>query len=74
MPCLQGRTGQARQDVGGQAAMEKQACGLTKTNETNNDTKQLDELLRWLLFKKTQTEMPGGGRSFRKRTARFWAL
>lgn len=54
--------------------MEKQACGLTKTNETNNDTKQLDELLRWLLFKKTQTEMPGGGRSFRKRTARFWAL
>lgn len=50
------------------------ACGLTKTNRINNDAKQLEEFLRWLLSKKTQAEMPGEGRGFRKRTARFWAL
>ncbi len=47
------------------------ACGLTKTNRINNDAKQLEEFLRWLLSKKTQAEMPGEGRGFRKRTARY---
>ena len=49
-------------------------CALTKTNRINSDAKRLDEFLRWLLSKRSQAEMPGAGRGFRKRTARFWAL
>lgn len=30
--------------------------------------------LKWLLGKNTQNEMPGQGRSFHRKTARFWEL
>ena len=32
------------------------------------------EFLSWLLSKGTQLEMPGAGRTFRRRTAEFWEV
>lgn len=71
--CKGGMTSHGRTSAGRQR-WRCRACGLTKTNRINNDAKQLEEFLRWLLSKSAQAEMPGGGRGFRKRTARFWAL
>jgi hypothetical protein len=50
------------------------ACKITKTNAINNDAKQLERFLRWLLSKERQLDMPSQGRSFRNHTARFWDL
>ena len=35
---------------------------------------RLEEFLGWLLSKDSQAMMPGGGRSFRRRTAEFWEV
>lgn len=49
-------------------------CRATRTNAIDNDAKQLRAFLTWLLSKDRQVDMAGGGRTFRNRTARFWAL
>ena len=49
-------------------------CRLTFTNEISNDSKELQVFLDWLFGKKTQAEMPGGGRSFRRKTSRYWDI
>lgn len=49
-------------------------CGLTFVNRIDNSAKRLDEFLGWLLSKGRQADMPGGGRTFRRRTAEFWHL
>ena len=49
-------------------------CNATKTNKINNDAKQLQAFLDWLFSKSRQLDMPGGGRSFRMRTRRFWEV
>ena len=50
------------------------ACGASASHTYNSDAKQLKMFLGWLLSKKTQAEMPGGGRSFRRMAERFWGL
>lgn len=49
-------------------------CQATTTRKINNDAKLLSQFLRWLLSKDTQKDMPGGGRTFRRKTAKFWEL
>ena len=49
-------------------------CNATKTYRINSDAKQLEEFLSWLLSKQRMADMPGQGRWFRKRTARFWEV
>lgn len=36
--------------------------------------KHLDKFLEWLLFRQRQRDMPGAGRSFRRRTRRLWEV
>ncbi len=48
------------------------ACGATFTQRIDNAAKRLVEFLRWLLSKARQADMPGGGRTFRRRTSEFW--
>ena len=48
------------------------ACGASTTGHIDNSAKRLDEFLGWLLSKKRQADMPGAGRTFRRRTAEFW--
>lgn len=50
------------------------SCKATSTRKINNDAKLLKQFLKWLLSKDTQKAMAGEGRTFRRKTARFWEL
>ena len=50
------------------------SCGASATHRNDVDARDLSAFLAWLLSKDTQADMPGGGRSFRRRTARFWSI
>ncbi len=48
------------------------SCGASTVERIDNAAKRLVEFLRWLLSKARQADMPGGGRTFRRRTSEFW--
>ncbi|MCH3943422.1 MAG: IS1249 family transposase [Atopobiaceae bacterium] len=47
------------------------SCGATSTRPIDTSAKRLDEFLAWLLYGERQADLPGGGRTFRRRTSRF---
>ncbi len=49
-------------------------CGASTTVRYDDTAARLGEFLDWLMSKETQAEMPGAGRSFRRRTSEFWKL
>ena len=49
-------------------------CGSSLTHRIDNTAKRLSEFLDWLMGKGVQSDMPGGGRTFRRRTAEFWEI
>ena len=49
-------------------------CKLSFTNSINDSSRQLNVFLDWLFSKKTQKEMPGAGRTFRRKTSEFWDI
>jgi len=49
-------------------------CSLTFTPHIDNSTKKLQVFLKWLFSGKTQKEMPGEGRTFRRKTLEFWDI
>ena len=49
-------------------------CSMGFVPRLDSAAKQLDIFLEWLFSKQTQKEMPGRGRSFRRKTARFWEI
>ena len=49
-------------------------CQITTLNEIDSTAKHLDEFLAWLLGRRRQADMPGGGRSFRRRCEPLWQL
>ena len=50
------------------------SCGCSQTLRYDSTAARLEEFLGWLLSKNTQLEMPGQGRTFRRRTAEFWRV
>ena len=50
------------------------SCKLAFTPKIDNDTKQLQQFLNWLFSKEVQSNMSGGGRSFRRKTSKFWDI
>ena len=46
-------------------------CKTSLTHKIDNDSKELQIFLDWLFGKETQSIMPGEGRTFRRKTARF---
>ena len=50
------------------------ACGASTTVRYDDTAARFDEFLSWLLSKDTQLEMPGAGRTFRRRTSEFWEV
>lgn len=50
------------------------SCGSSASHRHDGDAKALRSFVSWLLSKGTQADMPGGGRTFRRRTARFWEI
>ena len=49
-------------------------CKTSLTHKIDNDSKELQIFLDWLFGKETQSIMPGEGRTFRRKTARFWDI
>jgi len=49
-------------------------CGITVTPKIDNSAKQLQIFLDWLFSKDTQKEMVGEGRTFRRKTSKFWDI
>lgn len=47
-------------------------CGRSETRRIDNSAKELQVFLSWLLSKHLQKDMPGAGRTFRRRNTKFW--
>lgn len=50
------------------------SCKLAFTPKIDNDTKLLQQFLAWLFSKEVQSDMAGGGRTFRRKTSKFWDI
>ena len=49
-------------------------CSSSVTPKIENSSKQLKIFLKWLFGKQAQKEMPGEGRTFRRKTNEFWNI
>ena len=49
-------------------------CSATQTLKIDNSSKQLKIFLKWLFSRQSQGEMPGEGRTFRRKTSAFWDI
>lgn len=49
-------------------------CNASFIKPTNPITNELDLFITWLFSKQSQIDMPGNGRSFRRKTAKFWEI
>jgi hypothetical protein len=49
-------------------------CGSSSVHKHNNDAKELQKFLDWLLSRDKQIDMAGQGRTFRRKIARFWSI
>ena len=49
-------------------------CKTSLTHKIDNESKELQIFLDWLFGKESQSTMSGGGRSFRRKTAKFWDI
>ena len=49
-------------------------CNISQISRINSTAKHLDEFLAWLLGRRRQVDLPGGGRSFRRRCEPLWQL
>lgn len=49
-------------------------CSSIYTPKIDNSSKQLKLFLKWLFGKQAQSEMPGEGRTFRRKTSQFWDI
>ena len=50
------------------------SCGASCVHSNNTDARELKAFLGWLLSRDRQRDMPGGGRTFRRRMRRFWEV
>lgn len=49
-------------------------CGSSSVRKIGTSAKDLKCFLGWLLSRKRQSDMPGAGRTFRRRCAPFWEI
>ena len=73
-PFCGGRTKRNGRTSSGSQRWRCTACGASTTLRYDDTAARLGEFLGWLLSKDSQAMMPGGGRSFRRRTAEFWEV
>lgn len=73
-PYCGGRTKRNGRTSSGSQRWRCTACGASTTVRYDDTAARLDGFLGWLLSKDSQAAMPGGGRSFRRRTAEFWEV
>ena len=58
----------------GSQRWRRRGCGATFTRRIDNAAKRLSSFLPRLTSGERQSDMPGGGRTFRRRCAEFWAV
>ncbi len=73
-PVCEGKTKRFGKTKAGTQRWQCLSCKTTFTHKINNDAWLLEKFLKWLLSKKTHREMIGEGRTFRRKTQKFWAL
>lgn len=71
--CQQSMTRHGKTSAGRQRWRCK-ACGPSQVARIDSTAKHLDEFLAWLLSRRRQADMPGAGRSFRRRTQKLWDI
>lgn len=49
-------------------------CKTSLTHKIDNNSKELQIFLKWLFGKESQSSMPGEGRTFRRKTVKFWDI
>lgn len=49
-------------------------CNYTFCNQIDSTVKDFQSFLNWLFSKTVHKDMPGEGRTFRRRTAKFWLI
>lgn len=49
-------------------------CKTSLTHKIDNDSKELQIFLDWLFGKESQSDMAGEGRTFRRKTSKFWDI
>ena len=49
-------------------------CRIAFSPEIDNTAKQLKGFLNWLFGREIQSDMPGGGRNFRRKASKFWEI
>ena len=49
-------------------------CKTSWTHKIDNEPKELQTFLSWLFGKDSQSILPGEGRTFRRKTAKFWDI
>lgn len=49
-------------------------CKTSLTHKIDNTAKELQAFLGWLFGKESQASMPGEGRTFRRKTVKFWDI
>ncbi|QPK80584.1 IS1249 family transposase [Schaalia sp. ZJ405] len=50
------------------------ACGVSRVGRIDNTAKLLERFLKWLTSGELQKNMPGAGRTFRRKNERLWQL
>jgi hypothetical protein len=50
------------------------SCCATETHKIGSKAKSLQTFLDWLLSRKLQAKMPGGGRTFRRNSTKLWNI
>lgn len=50
------------------------SCSMAFTQKIDTSAKNLQIFLKWLFSKQTQKDMPGEGRTFRRKTSMFWDI
>lgn len=71
-PSCGGNTKKFGKTAAGSQRWRCKSCGATFTHAIDSSAKQLASFLSWLFSRKRQSDMPGGGRTFRRKCARFW--
>ena len=73
-PICKGKMVKNGKSAAGSQRWKCKECKATSTNKIDNSAKRLNEFLGWLLSKQRMADMPGGGRTFRRRTKDFWSI
>lgn len=50
------------------------SCNASNVHRIDSTAKDLERFLKWLFSRERHSDMPGGGRTFRRKTRRFWKL